>query len=127
MNDRNGPKWEGYTCTKDPKGCVRGQCTMCSFYKPENKSMSFGAVLLLVLVLLVAVPGFMLLCYFFTSIMLTIGLVLLLTLMIFLGQATPEEAKPKPCPCCGQRLPTNGHSTCYECRSTQVNKVDYRA
>jgi hypothetical protein len=35
--------------------------------------------------------------------------------------ASAEQAK-KPCPCCGKRLPTFGHATCYECRSTQVNK-----
>jgi hypothetical protein len=118
MSNYNGPKWEGYDCAKAPKGCVRGQCTMCSFYEPVKKSMSLPAILLLVLFLIVAVPGFMLLCYFFTKTMLLIGLIAFLTLILFLSPS--EEAKP--CPCCGKNLPTFGHSTCYECRSTQVNR-----
>jgi hypothetical protein len=128
MSNRNGPQWEGYSCTKDPKGCVRGQCTMCSFYKPDNGSMSLPAVLLLVLTLLVAVPGFMLLCYFFTTVMLVIGLIVFLTLFLFLSQTPPEEVELVPvCPCCGKKKSDDGQTTCNECRSTQVNKVDYKA
>jgi hypothetical protein len=114
----NGPQLDGYSCTKAPKGCVRGQCTMCDFYKPVSKPMSPIAVLLVVLFLLVAVPGFMLLCWIFTKTMLVIGLVAILTFFLLASEPSKEA---KPCPCCGKSLPTNGHSTCYECRSTQVN------
>lgn len=33
----NGPKWEGYYCSKEPWGCVKGQCIQCSFYKKAGK------------------------------------------------------------------------------------------
>ncbi len=33
----NGPKWEGYYCSKEPWGCVKGQCVECSFYKKAMK------------------------------------------------------------------------------------------
>ena len=118
MSDHNGPKIDGFICTKTPKGCVRGQCTMCDFYKPVNSSPGVLEALALVLVLMVVVPGFMLLCWCFPLFVLLVGLVGILT--IFILFAPPADTKP--CPCCGQRLPTNGRSTCYECRSTQVNR-----
>jgi hypothetical protein len=81
--------------------------------------MRVAVALSLVLALVVVVPGFMILCWLFTKTMLVIGLVVVLTIFL-LASESAEDAKP--CPCCGKNLPTNGHSTCYECRSTQVNR-----
>ena len=52
---------------------------------------------------------------------LLIGGFALLAAVILLGNATATE-DAKPCPCCGKSLPKFGHSTCYECRSTFVNR-----
>lgn len=57
----------------------------------SDKTMSFGSIVLLVIFLMAAVPGFMLLCFFFPATMLTIGLIIFLSLFLYLQppQETP--------------------------------------
>jgi hypothetical protein len=57
----------------------------------------------------------------FLCITLLIGAFALLAAAILNGIGMAKE-DAKPCPCCGKSIPKFGYSTCYECRSTFVNR-----
>lgn len=114
----NGHYYADYECTKDPKGCLNGQCTMCSFYK-QKKSTKFLINLLLVVALMIVVPGFMILCWLYPLAVLTAVVILILATFL---TVQPET---KPCKCCGMyRLRVGDGDTCIDCRETIVNKRD---